>query len=79
MSTTATSLQRAAEAATERLEMLTRPQAAEYIGCRPQTLAVWALTGRYSLPMVKVGRCVRYRKSDLDRWLASRTVGEVPQ
>ena len=56
-------------------EMLTRNQAAEYVGCRPQTLAVWALTGRYSLPMVKVGRCVRYRRSDLDKWLESRTVG----
>ena len=56
-------------------EMLNRAAAAEYIGSRPQTLAVWALTGRYNLPMVKVGRSVRYRKSDLDKWLESRTVG----
>jgi excisionase family DNA binding protein len=57
-------------------EMLTRDQAAEYIGSRPQTLAVWAITGRYNLPMVKVGRSVRYRRSDIDAWLERRTVGE---
>ena len=60
--------------------LMTREQAAEYLGLRIQTLAVWAITGRYNLPMVKVGRSVRYRKSDLDRWLESRTVvsgGEV--
>ena len=55
--------------------MLTREQAAEYVGCKPQSLAVWALTQRYNLPMVKVGRNVRYRQSDLDAWLERRTVG----
>ena len=54
--------------------LLTREQAAAYLGLAPQTLAVWAITGRYSLPTIKVGRCVRYRQSDLDAWLASRTV-----
>lgn len=56
-------------------EMLNREGAAAYIGVRPQTLAVWALTGRYSLPMHKIGRCVRYKRSDLDKWLESRRVG----
>jgi excisionase family DNA binding protein len=57
-------------------EMLTRDAAATYIGIRPQTLAVWAITAKYGLPMVKVGRSVRYRRSDLDKWLERRTVGE---
>ncbi|MEA1950376.1 MAG: helix-turn-helix domain-containing protein [Planctomycetota bacterium] len=55
--------------------LMTREQAAEYLGIQMQTLAVWALTGRYGLPMVKVGRAVLYRRSDLDKWLESRTVG----
>lgn len=55
--------------------LLTREQAAEYLGIKPQTLAVWALTQRYNLPMVKVGRCVRYRRSDLEAFLERRTVG----
>lgn len=53
--------------------LFTRPQAAEYLGVRPQTLACWATTGRYGLPFIRVGRAVRYRKADLDAWLANRT------
>jgi len=56
-------------------ELLTREEAAEYLGLAVQTLAAWASTRRYSLRYVKVGRNVRYRKSDLDRFLEARTVG----
>ena len=56
--------------------MLTRQEAAEYLGVKPQTLATWHVTGRYRLPVVKVGRSARYRLQDLERWLQSRTVGE---
>jgi len=55
--------------------LLTREQAAEYLGIAPQTLAVWATTGRYALPMIKVGRCCRYRRRDLEKFLESRTIG----
>ncbi len=57
--------------------LLTREEAAEYLNVRPQTLALWATTGRYDLPMVRVGRRVRYRLSDLDRWIAKRTVSHT--
>ncbi len=53
--------------------LLTRPESAEYLGVQPQTLAKWAMLGegpRYA----KVGRAVRYRLSDLDDWIESRTV-----
>jgi excisionase family DNA binding protein len=56
-------------------ELLTREEAAEYLGVKVQTLAIWATTKRYNLPMVKVGRLCKYRREDLDKWLASRTVG----
>ena len=32
--------------------LLTRDQAAEYLGIAPQTLAVWATNGRYGLPLL---------------------------
>jgi excisionase family DNA binding protein len=54
-----------------------RDVAAAYLGIQPQTLAVWATTGRYGLPYIKVGRRVRYRIADLDKFLASRTVGTI--
>lgn len=55
--------------------LLTDDQAAEYLSVKKHTLAVWRSTGRYNLPFVKIGRSVRYRKSDLDAFLDHRTVG----
>jgi excisionase family DNA binding protein len=48
--------------------------AAAYLGIKVTTLAMWRSTKRYPLRYVKVGRYVRYRKSDLDAFLDKRTV-----
>lgn len=56
-------------------DLLTREQAAEYLGVTAATLAVWACTKRYGLPFVKVGRLVKYHKVDLDTFITRRTVG----
>ncbi len=56
-------------------DLLTREEAAAYLGVTPHTLAVWKSTKRYNLPVVKVGRLARYRKTDLDAFIARRTVG----
>lgn len=53
------------------VELLTRREAADYLGVSEQTLAIWKCTGRYKLPYVKIGRLVKYRKSDLDAFIAS--------
>ena len=45
----------------ESKKLLSRREAAELLGVKPQTLAAWHITGRYGLPLVKVGRSVRYR------------------
>ena len=58
----------------EQSVLLTRSEAAKYMGITPGTLAVWACEKRYPLPYIKVGRAVRYRQTDLDQWLTSRTV-----
>ena len=52
--------------------LLSRKQAAEYLGLKPETLAVWDCTKRYDLKPIKVGRAVRYRRSNLDNFLESR-------
>ncbi len=54
-------------------KVMTSPQAAEYLGINPQTLALWRCTGRYPLPFVKVGRRVVYHKADLDKFIHDRT------
>ena len=47
--------------------LLSRSEAAAYLGIKPKTLANWASMGRYDLKIVKIGeRIVRYRKLDLD-------------
>ena len=54
-------------------DVMTRKQAAAYLGVKPQTLAVWATKKRHELPFKKSGKFVRYIRSDLDRWLESHT------
>ena len=53
--------------------LLTRLQAAQYLGVSPDTLAVWACTKRYPLPFVKIGRLAKYRQTDLDAFIQART------
>ena len=55
-------------------DLLTRKQAAEYLGVTPRTLAVWACVKRYNLPYVKIGRLVKYRRSALDNFIEQRTI-----
>ena len=54
--------------------LLSRSEAAEYLGIKPKTLAVWASTGRYELKMIKIGARVKYRKSDLDLFILAREI-----
>jgi predicted site-specific integrase-resolvase len=60
-------------------KLLTRKQAAEFLAIAPQTLALWASTGRYQLPFIRVGRAARYRMSDLENFLTSRSVNGQEQ
>ena len=56
------------------LDRLSRREAADFLGVAVSTLEVWACTGRYDLPYVRVGRRVFYRRSDLEAFVAQRTV-----
>ena len=58
-------------------ELLDERNAAAALNVKPQTLAVWRSNGRYPLPFIRVGRCVRYRAADLQKFLESRTVRPV--
>ncbi|MDP1646072.1 MAG: helix-turn-helix domain-containing protein [Thiobacillus sp.] len=56
-------------------DLMSRDEAAQYLGVSSKTLATWACTKRYPLPVVKLGRAVKYRVADLEKFIASRTVG----
>lgn len=58
-------------------ELLTRREAASFLGVSEQTLAVWHCTKRYNLPVVKVGRLAKYRRGDLERFVNGETISEV--
>lgn len=49
-------------------KLLNRKEAAAYLGLHPGTLRVWACVGRYDLPYYKIGRAVRYKLSDLEKF-----------
>jgi excisionase family DNA binding protein len=69
--------QPAVEQTSERADLLTVPEAAKFLGVAKQTLDIWRSSKRYNLPFLKVGRIVRYKRADLDRWLANRRLSEV--
>ena len=76
----ATLLKRQADAneARQLTPLLTERQAADYLGVRPQTLALWRMTLRHDLGFIRVGTSIRYRARDLEQWLEQRTVKPAP-
>ena len=54
-------------------ELLDEKAAAAVLDVAPGSLSVWRSTGRYQIPCLKIGSKVRYRRSDLEAWLESRT------
>ncbi|CAK0763384.1 DNA-binding protein [Gammaproteobacteria bacterium] len=53
--------------------LLTRINAAAYLGVKPSTLDNWACTGRYNLPYIKVGKLALYQIDTLNQWIERRT------
>jgi len=52
--------------------LLNTSQTAEYIGLSASTIAKDRVHGVLGIPYVKLGAAVRYRRSDLDQWIAAR-------
>jgi excisionase family DNA binding protein len=49
--------------------------ASTFLGIATGTLQIWVSTRRYSLPFFKVGRSVRFKRSELMAWLDTRKRG----
>ena len=58
------------------LRLLSPVQFADYVGVPLATVYQWNYQ-RTGPPFIKVGRHVRYRRVDIERWLASRTITGV--
>ena len=55
-------------------ELLNEKQAAELLGIAEQTLAGLRCNRRYNLAYAKIGRLVRYKRRNLERFIEKRTV-----
>ncbi len=55
--------------------MLTRVQAAKYLGCSISYLNNLACNDPQRLPFVKIGRFVKYKQCDLDSYIFNKSIG----
>lgn len=53
--------------------MLTTEEAADYLGMTSTTLNAWRCSKAIRLPYVKMGGAVRYRKSELEKFIEAHT------
>ena len=54
--------------------LFTTAQAAEYLGIKESTVNNWRCLGTFKVPYAKVGGLIRYRREDLDKWVAENLV-----
>jgi len=59
------------------LDLLTPERAAKRLGVSERSLAKWRSTGENNLPFVKIGRCCRYKPSDLDAYITKHSHNNV--
>lgn len=55
-------------------DLLDEKEVAAILDVSTGTLQVWRCTKRYPLPYVKIGRNIRYQRSAILAFIASRTV-----
>jgi excisionase family DNA binding protein len=56
------------------LNLLDRVEAAKYLGVSPGTMCVWVSRKQYDLPYIKVGKYVKYKVEDLNKFIETRTM-----
>jgi excisionase family DNA binding protein len=65
------------EATITQSAFMTADEVAALLNVQKHTLAVWRCCKRYQLPFVKVGRLIRYRRSDVEQWIENRRKCDV--
>lgn len=50
-------------------------EAAQLIRTPEKSLIKWRSTGEHNIPFIKIGRNVRYRTTDLRKWIDAHTQG----
>ncbi len=60
-------------------ELLSQKEAAEKLGLSPKTLEKWRSIGRPRLPYVRLGSAIKYRESDIAKFINDSVVGGEAQ
>jgi phage terminase Nu1 subunit (DNA packaging protein) len=66
-----------ADSLTKKQCLVPPEQAAEHLNVTTRTLANWRSRGTPNVPFSKIGRCVKYRLSDLDAYIAKNSHNAV--
>lgn len=56
--------------------LMTQAEAAKYLGTTVGTLNTWRHHGKNPIPFVRWGNRVKYRKEDIDKWVAENTISK---
>lgn len=55
-------------------QLLSRREAAKFLGVKENTLAIWKLTNRQIIPTYKVGKFIKYKASDLQKFIDDKLI-----
>lgn len=58
--------------------LMDQKAAAAYLGTTVGSLNTWRATGKHKIPYIIWGRSIRYRKEDLDAWIAEHSKNTPP-
>lgn len=58
--------------------LMDQKAAAAYLGTTVGSLNVWRTSGTHKIPYVRWGHNIRYRKEDLDAWIAEHLENVQP-
>ena len=54
-------------------EIMKTQEVADYLNVKKQTLEVWRSKNINKIPYIKVGASVRYRRTDVEKWIQRQT------
>jgi len=60
-----------------KVNLVNTEQAAKYLAISKRTLSNWRSIGFPLIPYLKIGRCIRYRLSDLDEYLNQNRISHT--
>ncbi|MFC2048689.1 helix-turn-helix domain-containing protein [Elusimicrobiota bacterium] len=55
-------------------EIFTADELADYLRIKKNTIYIWVSQKR--IPYTKIGRCTRFKRSEIDRWIKENEVYE---